>query len=189
MKRVTVFLLFICGLFSCTDLGKNKFVHRQELEGLMKELGLHKSSIINGANIEIFFTPSSFLSSEESPGEFSEWYYFTVKISKNNNDLESWFYHETGNMESVVKFLTENLSKSVYFLTENGVKVYSLDYHFTRTYGVSPWSTFLFVFEKDEFVQGKNIEMHIRIPELLIDQRFNFDNQKILDASSIMTGS
>ncbi len=171
MLKVT--LLFI-GIVLTTSCSKNIFDTSEELLEYIKqpENGYLYAKTVNGVDFSLLYKPTDLLVNQELTGEssaskvdslrskYGEYLYFTLSMSKNNQELLSNVAGNKQKFGAMVNELAFGMEQKVHLYTPQKDTIAMADYIYPRMYGMSGSTSMLFVYPRDEKVTE---EEHINI--------------------------
>ena len=94
---------------------------------------------------------------EQLKQEYSGMEYFELKIEALgfNDELAKYQLQSQGQYQERIKYLAFDMQKDIFLKTDDNRQVPCKLYHFERTYGVTPHSTFLLGFSKEDIAISK----------------------------------
>ena len=150
------FLLFGCDQKSFDSKGELLNYLNEESNGYIQ----NKS--VNGVDFNLAFRPTDILISQEinnnsttedieiSRQKYSEYLYFNLSLSKDNQELLSVIPKNRVEFGTMVKELAFGMNDKVHLFTQNKDTLDLVDFVYPRLYGFSKATTIMFVFHKDE---------------------------------------
>ena len=118
--------------------------------------------------------------------KFENMMYFDVRIGVEHNpniNLNTYGVSSFGEVSERLNYLSYDFENDVKLLV-NGVEIEPLMFHFERSFGVSPFKSFLFAFPKPEFIDNQKII--INSPVLNIENMVvEFDSQLLHNAPKL----
>lgn len=164
MKHILGFLLM--GILFLTSCSNNTFNSSEELVAYIQEPdnGYHYTKTINGVDFSLLYKPTDLLVNQELGEEvvdnkinslrtkYGEYMYFTVSMSKNNNELLSNVAGDKQKFGAMVNQLAFGMEQKVHLYTPKKDTIALADYIYPRMYGMSGATTMLFVYPREEKV-------------------------------------
>ena len=187
-------LLLAFVFFSCTSV---TFENKEELTSYVfdKENGLKKRWQSNGMSIEVVYKPQSLLicqdihsnTSEDDIKKLKDNYndklYFSLSISKNDRDIESYFPGD----ESLINKLNSGLYESINVIGSSGARYNLVDYIYTRLYSTYSGSSFMLIFNREELLREYSFRIVINDKYLNIDAaEFSFYTKNLLEVPKLI---
>ncbi len=163
LQRGIVFLCISLWMTSCT----NPLFDTQEelLEHIQQpEHGYLQTKTVNGVDFSILYKPIDLMVAQElSEGDstsqidslrekYKEYLYFTVSMSKNNQELLSNVAGNKQQFGAMVNELAFGMEQRVHLYTPEKDTIALADYIYPRMYGMSRATTMLFVYPREKKV-------------------------------------
>lgn len=151
------------GILFLTSCSNNTFNSSEELVAYIQEPdnGYHYTKTINGVDFSLLYKPTDLLVNQELGEEvvdnkinslrtkYGEYMYFTVSMSKNNNELLSNVAGDKQKFGAMVNQLAFGMEQKVHLYTPKKDTIALADYIYPRMYGMSGATTMLFVYPRE----------------------------------------
>ncbi len=166
MKKLITLFTGCLLLASCS---KNTFDTSKELLEYIKqpENGYLYAKTVNGVDFSLLYKPTDLLVNQELTGEspaskvdslrskYGEYMYFTLSMSKNNQELLSTIAGNKQKFGAMVNELAFGMEQKVHLYTPQKDTIAMADYIYPRMYGMSGSTTMLFVYPREEKVTNR----------------------------------
>jgi|TARA_B110000438_G_C15617304_1_gene564916 hypothetical protein len=109
-----------------------------------------------------------------------EYYELKIEALKFNDELAKYQLQSQGQYQERIQYLAFDMQNNISLQTEDNRLVECKLYHFERTYGITPYSTFLLGFSKEDIAAAK--ERTIVIDDKLFNKgliKFNWTEQAL----------
>jgi hypothetical protein len=193
--------LFIIGLIAILASCTSQFKSAEDLQSFItkEKNGLLKSKEVGNINIKIAHRPTDLLINQELNNKsyteedvnrlrekYDKYAYFTLSLSANNQEIESYNVSGQGDFGTRVQQLSFGMSDLVEIHTNQQDTVQVADYVYQRTFGVGNSSDMLFAFEKEKFKDSKWLQFQLGDIGLGIGlNRFRFNTKDIKSVPKI----
>ncbi len=161
--------ILIIGILLLASCSKNTFDSSKELLEYVKQPknGYLYTKTVNGVDFSLLYKPTDLLVNQELTGEssalkidslrskYEEYLYFTLSMSKNNQELLSNVAGNKQKFGAMVNELAFGMEQKVHLFTPKKDTIAMADYIYPRMYGMSGSTTMLFVYPRDEKVTNE----------------------------------
>ncbi|MBP2833279.1 hypothetical protein J8281_13880 [Aquimarina sp. U1-2] len=176
MKIITAILIGSFLLFSCAT---KTFDTATELLNYIQqpEHDYLQTKTVNGVNFSILYKPTDLLVDQELTGErtalkidslrskYEQYLYFTISMSKNNQELLTNMARDKQRFGAMVNQLAFGMEEKVHLYTPQKDTIAIADYLYPRMYGMSGSTTILFVYPRDKKITNQEY-VHMTIDDL-----------------------
>ena len=175
LKEIKSLFLFCCLLLLCTACNQNTFDTKEQLLTFLQneENGFVHTKSVNGVNYKLLYKPTDLMVSQEMNDQwtptdidslrnkYKEYIYFNLSISKNNKELLSNISGDRQTYGTMVNNLAFGMRENVHLFNTKRDTIPMLDYVYPRMYGMSPSTSMLLVYPKNEYLVGETITLTI----------------------------
>lgn len=161
MKKHYFFLKLLLAIlvFGCSNKTFDSEI--QLLEYIQNESnGFLQEKEINGINFRLLYRPTDLLVSQELNNgnkniqklrnKYSQYLYFNLSISKNNQELLSVLPENKSEFGKMVNSLAFEMDQKVHLFTKKKDTIEILDFIYPRMYGMSNATTVMLVYPRDK---------------------------------------
>ncbi|WP_271768886.1 hypothetical protein [Aquimarina algiphila] len=159
-------IIILTGYVLLTSCSTKTFDSSEALLAYIKEPGNEYvyTKTVNGVDFSLLYKPTDILVHQEITGKPSEgkidslrnkykkYLYFTLSMSKNNQELLSNVAKDKQRFGAMVNELAFGMEEKVYLYTPKKDTIIMADYIYPRMYGTSGATTMLFVYPREEKV-------------------------------------
>ncbi|WP_234418205.1 hypothetical protein [Aquimarina aquimarini] len=160
------FKTLIASVLLFVSCSQNTFDSPEELLGYIKEPENEYcySKTVNGVVFSLLYKPTDLLVNQELSGEdtsgivdslrgkYKEYVYFTLSMSKNNQELLTNVARDKQKFGAMVNQLAFGMEQKVHLYTPKKDTIAMADYIYPRMYGMSGSTTMLLVYPREEKV-------------------------------------
>ena len=179
----------------CPGCGVSEFDSSEALYSyiLRPENNLTQEGQANGYNIRVAYRPTDLLVHQELDGErfdisrltelrkkYADYYYFVLGLSKHSKEILNNVGAGSEQYQNLVQTLSFRMDNFVTLVTSARDTLSLAGFIFDRTYGFSPSTDLLFVFERDNTIEGDFLDFQLSEFGLGIGrQRFRFSKEDL----------
>jgi hypothetical protein len=187
-----LFCLLIFFLFTLTACRQTVHSEEELLQYIQDpENGLIKVMQEGDVEAQVYYKPSillamqelktrNYVDREKVEAEYDKNLCFMLSLSKNDQELEAFYYVTGNNFEEKVRELAFGMSQYVHIETDKGTTIALQDYIYPRMYGGSGKSTMMLIFEKEKFSGLKKFSLVLNDPGIGIGrEKFVFEMRDI----------
>ncbi len=176
MLKITVIIIVVSVIYSCTT---KTFDSSEELMHYIQqpEHEYVHTKMVNGVDFSILYKPTDLLVDQEVTedaeasridslrSKYGTYMYFTLSMSKNNQELLSNVAGNKQQFGAMVNELAFGMEQKVHLYTPQKDTIAMADYIYPRMYGMSGATTILFVYPRDKKIE-KEEYINITIEDL-----------------------
>ncbi|GAA4277405.1 hypothetical protein GCM10022259_21290 [Aquimarina mytili] len=141
------------------------------------EHGYLHTKIVNGVNFSVLYKPTDLLVDQELTDQeevstvdslreqYGKYLYFTLSMSKNNQELLSNVAGNKQQFGAMVNELAFGMEQKVHLYTPQKDTIAMADYIYPRMYGISGATTMLFVYPREQNIKNEEY-LNITIEDL-----------------------
>jgi hypothetical protein len=162
-----LWLLLGCGNLKVDEKGLKDFIADPKN-------GLSQEKTVNGATVAVACRPTDLLVAQEVKGRedtnlnrdslraaYEGRAYFTLTLSKGNQEIENQFLYERALYNQALQYLTHGMAGQVRLITANGDTVPTLGYVYPRMYGSTGKSTIMLVYDKAKLTKASGFTLFL----------------------------
>ncbi|MBL0684181.1 hypothetical protein JJQ60_11685 [Aquimarina mytili] len=175
MLKATLIIIVVLIIQSCST---KTFDTSEELMSYIQqpEHGYLHTKTVNGVDFSVLYKPTDLLVDQELTDEevsivdslrdqYGKYLYFTLSMSKNNQELLSNVAGNKQQFGAMVNELAFGMEQKVHLYTPQKDTIAMADYIYPRMYGMSRATTMLFVYPREENIENKEY-LNITIEDL-----------------------
>jgi len=168
MKLLIIAVALLCLTLALCSCSSKSFKDKKTLTLFLqdKDNGYSSYKSINEIDFNVMYRPTDLLVEQELMESFTleeidglrEKYknhiYFNLSISKNNQEILSNFSRDRNRFGKMINELAFGMEDKLNLVTETRDTVSMTDFIYPRLYGLSPTTTILIVYPREEVLQG-----------------------------------
>lgn len=126
--------------------------------------GYKQSKIIRDIELTILNKPSVLIGNNDS--SYYKYLYFVVSYTSDNKDILSYQINSFQTYSERLKILSFDMNKRICIISDTKDTIPAIDVFFERTYGLSPQSEILVIFDKQKVIDATKKTFKVYVDDI-----------------------